>query len=1193
MVRRWALWGWGDGYAGGGMNMINGGDAARSARGGVGASGEPTGHGGASGAPTQPAPLLLGTSAGGARVELRVLGPVEGVVGGRLVDLGPPKQRALLALLASRMGRPVAVDVLLEELWAGAPPRAAMTSLRSYMANLRRVLEPHRAPRAPAAVLRTRAPGYLLDSSGVDLDAHRFSGYATAGWEAWGRGDPQRALSEFEAGLALWHGEAYAEVADAGWAGPEVARLEELRLSVVEGRCAALLALGAHEVAVAELEAHVQAHPLREHCCELLALGLYRAGRQADALAVLRAIRTRLVEELGIDPGTALQRLEHNVVAHEPALDWHLPTSLPTVTAAVTVAPRASTGPAPVEEQNIFIGRESALQQLVDALAAAAGGHGRVVLVAGEPGIGKTGLLRRFAELAGVPVVWGSCPEHVAAPPLWPWEQVLRAVRTRRPDRHIPGPVAELLTSQNPEMVEVSDVAGAALRRFEAIGQYLAGAPDPLVVVLDDLHWADLASLRLLAHLADTITASRLLLVGSYRCHESAGLAATLAALARASAGRIELTGLDTEETEALVSAVAGREVSKPTAARLWARTEGNPFFLGELIRLLTSEQRLDQPDAVPVPVPVREVVLRRIARLPKAAAGVLSVAAIAGRHFDIDVVAEAASMEAETALEAIDAAVAAGLVAENEQRLGWFHFTHALVAEALYAATGRLRRARGHRRIGAAAARVWAGHDNGAAEIARHWLLAAELDPDTAAQASAYAVAAARVADARLAPDDAAESWRQALAAAELAGDVDRYPLLIGLATSLYRAGNPRDGLPIFVQAMQQALAEDDPHGANISRLVTTVVAAISESNWYPVVAGVVDEQLIDVLERALPRLTDPVQRALLLSCLATAYYYDDNPQRRVALSDQALALARPAADNVALARVLRLRLMALYGPDYPAQCLAAATELLGLPGLPPSLVTAARLSRAMLLPTVGRISEAAAELDVLVPVVEQSGSSLYRMRLGWARAGLLLLAGRWPEAEAISRATYNLHSGMSYGVEQGFAQSVRMGQRWEAAYLAGTGTDLVDELREAIKATGSPTLPSILTMALAEAGCSAEARAVLHSLTPGPKDYRWLYTQCWALLAAARLGETEHVTRLRNQLLPYRRLACAVSAVLVSGSVAYFTGEAALALGDSNAALADLTIAVEADEAMGALPWLARAHDAISRAQRAEGAR
>jgi DNA-binding SARP family transcriptional activator len=1078
----------------------------------------------------------------------------------------------------------VAVDVLLEELWAGHPPAAAMTSLLAYVCNLRRVLEPHRPPRAQATVLRTRAPGYMLDSAAVEFDVQRFIGHVTAGQEALRRGDSQRALGEFEAGLALWRGQAYADVRDATWVAPEVARLEELRISAVEGSCTALLELGAHEPAVAELEAHVQVYPLREHGYELLARALYRAGRQADALAVLRIVRTQLGDELGIDLSPALQRLERDLLAQAPVLDWQ-----PSPVAPIAVAPLSrdlTPFPPPVEEAEVFIGRKTALQRLGEALAAAGCGRGRVMLVAGEPGIGKTRLLRRFAQFAGVPVAWGVCPEQVAAPPLWPWEQVLRAVRTGCPERPVPGPVTALLGGHTPQLSEADDVAGAALRRFEAIGQYLAAGPDPLVVVLDDLHWADLASLRLLAYLSDTIAVSRLLLVATYRRHESAALTDTLAALARAQALRTELTGLDAEETQALVSAVTGREVSEHTAKKLWARTEGNPFFLRELVGLLTSEHRLDQPDTAPVPVPVREVVLRRIARLPQTTATVLSVAAIAGRHFDIDVVAQAASIEAEAVLEAIDLAVAAGLVVENPQRLGWFSFTHALVAEALYETTGRLRRTRWHRQIGQAAAQMWAGHPERVAEIARHWLLAAELDPTTAAQACSHATTAARVADARLAPEDAASLWQQALTTADLADDrVDRYPLLTGLASALYRAGNPRDGLPIFVQAMHHALTEDNPH--HIAQLVSAAVAALCESSWYPV-TGDDDERLIDVLERALPRLTDPVHRALLLAYLALARYYDDNPQRRVALSDQALTLIRPAADTVALASVLHLRVLALFEPDYPEQCLAAATELLQLPGLPRSFLVTARLDRACLFALLGRIPEAAAELDMLAPLVERTGSPIPRIQLGWFRAGLLLLAGRWSEADAISRATYNLNSGMSYGADQGVAQNSRMFQRWEAAYLAGTGADLIDELRARVKATGSPSMSSILTMALVEAGRPEEARAALRSLAPGPPSWRWLYAQCWAVLAAARLGEAEHVARLRDQLLPYRQLPCAIFAVVISGSVAYFTGEAALALGDPDAALADLAIAVEIDERMGALAWLAQARNAITRAHR-----
>lgn len=259
------------------------------------------------------------------RATFLALGPIEAVVDGRPADLGAPKQRALLALLVSQVGQPVATDVIVEELWSGCPPPSAITSLQTYVANLRRALEPDRAPRRPTTVLRTCGRSYLLDGRAVEVDVHRFEEHVAAGFRALDRGHPQQALSEFETGLALWRGQAYADVANATCVLPRVVRLEELRLSVVEGRCAALLGVGAHEVAVAELEAFTQSHPLREYGYELLSLALYRAGRQADALAALRANQRRLAEELGIDPRPALRRLEREILNQAPALDWHQP----------------------------------------------------------------------------------------------------------------------------------------------------------------------------------------------------------------------------------------------------------------------------------------------------------------------------------------------------------------------------------------------------------------------------------------------------------------------------------------------------------------------------------------------------------------------------------------------------------------------------------------------------------------------------------------------------------------------------------------------------------------------------------------------------------------------------------------------------------------------------------------------------
>lgn len=290
-------------------------------------------------------------SAVNACVEWRALGPVEVLVEGRFVDLGPPTQRALFGLLLTRVNQPVALDRLIDELWSGVPPPAARASLRAYVSNLRRVLEPGRALRTPAVVLRTRAPGYLLDSRGVEFDVHRFADHATVGRDALGRADPQRAVDAFDAALVLWRGKPYADMCDAAWVAPEIARLEELRLSVVEGRCAALLEVGAHDAAMVDLEVYVRANPLREHGCELLALALYRAGRQAEALGLLRVTRGRLAEELGIDPGPALQRLEHDILTHARVLDWQSAAAPPAratiTTRAIPEKPPSMTVPPP------------------------------------------------------------------------------------------------------------------------------------------------------------------------------------------------------------------------------------------------------------------------------------------------------------------------------------------------------------------------------------------------------------------------------------------------------------------------------------------------------------------------------------------------------------------------------------------------------------------------------------------------------------------------------------------------------------------------------------------------------------------------------------------------------------------------------------------------------------------------------
>lgn len=662
-------------------------------------------------------PFTGGRTERRALTEFRALGPVQAWVSGRMLDLGTPKQRTLLALLVSQADRAVTTDVILEALWEGNPPPSAMTSLQAYVAKLRKVLEPGRAPRTPATVLRTCARGYVLDTGAVDVDVHRFVAHAEAGRRARDREDPRQALREFDAGLALWRGQPFAEVSGVPWVVPEVARLEEVRLSVVEMRCAALLALGAHESAVAELRAFVKAHPLREYGCELLSLAMYRAGRQADALDVLRTVQASLSEELGVDPTLRLQRMRQRILNQDPALDWQpapAPAAQPAAAGAGGVLPSHASAPSlPPDDTtgDVSVGREAAVRQLTEALAAAEARRGRLVMVSGEPGAGKTGLLRRFAERSGVPVFRGTCDERIAPSPLSLWKQVLRAADAAFPRRPAPGPVAELLKGVAAQATVGTDAAGGDRRLFDAVARHLTGlsGTGALVVILDHVHRADPASLRMLVHLAKSVPESRLLLIASYRSDEAESLAGTLAALSGAEATRMELRGLTPRDTRVPAAAFTGGDVSRRTAEGLCARSGGSPFLLREMVGLLAGEQRPDESDAGPVPAPDREVALYRVERLPEPAAELLTVAAVAGRYFDVEVVAEAASIGIDTALAVLDRAIAAGLIDEDGQRLGWFRFTDVLVAEALYATTGRMRRGRLRLRIEAAAGRAWA----------------------------------------------------------------------------------------------------------------------------------------------------------------------------------------------------------------------------------------------------------------------------------------------------------------------------------------------------------------------------------------------------------------------------------------------------------------------------------------------------
>ncbi|MFD9910181.1 BTAD domain-containing putative transcriptional regulator, partial [Streptomyces sp. NPDC059063] len=253
-------------------------------------------------------------------IELRVLGAVEAWDDGDRVDLRGPRHRAVLARLLMARGRVVPLDRLIGDLWQDTPSERALGSLRTLVSTIRKALEPGRPSRTPPRVLVTAPPGYALRLERAAVDAWRFEDLVRQAVQASVPGGPAETRDRLTAALDLWRGGAYAEFAPQDWAAPEVTRLGELRLLATERLAEAELALGAAAQVVADLEAHTRAHPLREEGWRLLALALYRTGRQADALAALRTARTVLTEELGIDPGLPLRNLERDILRQDPGL---------------------------------------------------------------------------------------------------------------------------------------------------------------------------------------------------------------------------------------------------------------------------------------------------------------------------------------------------------------------------------------------------------------------------------------------------------------------------------------------------------------------------------------------------------------------------------------------------------------------------------------------------------------------------------------------------------------------------------------------------------------------------------------------------------------------------------------------------------------------------------------------------------
>jgi DNA-binding SARP family transcriptional activator/tetratricopeptide (TPR) repeat protein len=625
---------------------------------------------------------------------ISVLGEVSATREGVSIDLGGLKQRAVLALLVLAGGEVVPADRLVDSLWGESPPRNGTGALHSYLSHLRKRLEPHRDARSREGLITRQGPGYVLHVDDDTVDAWRFESLLQ---QAATLTEPTARVAELTRALDLWRGPAYADFAGEPWVEAEVVRLDGLRVHAHEQQLTARLDSGESAALVPELETLVGRDPLREERWRLLALALYRAHRQADALSALRRARKTLADELGVDPGRALRELEAEVLAQSPLLDAPTPSvsAMPAPNQPLVPAQRPGQQPArPVAPADTLVGRHQELAELRDCMADAWSGQGRLALVEGPAGIGKSRLLgeaKRMAADQGATALSarGSQMER---------EFGFGAVRQLfEPALADPARRAALLSGAAASAAGVFD-AGADAAHTGADGSFavLHGlywltvnltADGPLLLGVDDLQWCDNGSLRFFAYLLRRLEGLPVLLVATLRTgerHDVEGLLADLVDDLATVPVRPQPLGLDAVGD--LVRQRLGEPADDTFIAACHRTTSGNPLLLRQLLRALQGDRvRPDASHADTVTAigsrAVSSMILMRLAKLPVGCTAVARAVAVLGDGAELPAVAALAELPEKEVAPAV-AVLSRAEVLRDEYPLG---FVHPLVHDAIY----------------------------------------------------------------------------------------------------------------------------------------------------------------------------------------------------------------------------------------------------------------------------------------------------------------------------------------------------------------------------------------------------------------------------------------------------------------------------------------------------------------------------
>ena len=1078
-------------------------------------------------------------------MEFRILGPLEAFDGDRAIALGGTRQRALLAMLLLEAPRVVSTDRLIDELWPDE--RGAEKALQVAVSRLRKTLG--------RDLIVTRPPGYELRVDAADLDLGRFEEFAAQGRAALAAGDAELASGKLDEALAQWRGPALADLAHEAFGQTEIARLEDLRDSAQEDRIAARLELGHEAELVPELRELIARRPLRERLRGQLMLALYRSGRQAEALDAYARARAELVEELGIEPGRELRELHEAILRQEPELDR-----------------AAAPAPAPEPARSTFVGRRRELDQLEAGLESALHGRGRVALVAGEPGVGKSRLSEELvakARAGGVTVLTGRCWEAGGAPAYWPWVQVMRS--------HRPGSEAVLEPSE--ATASGADPEAARFRLFEEVVARLTGAAreEPLVVVLDDLHAADEPSLLLLQFVTRAIADSRLLIVCAFRDVDptiSVPLNAALAELAREPhVSRVSLTGLSEPAVAEYVEAATGAPAAPGSVKAIHGRTAGNPLFIEEVVSLSEAEGGLDA--SLSIPPGVRSVIGRRVGRLAAGCRELLGPASVFGREFRADALAQLCEVSPSGLLDALDEAMVERVVEEVPGAPGRLRFGHVLIRDTLYEELTPARRLQLHRDAGSVLEEVYSADlESHLAELTHHFVTAAPAG--TADRAADYARRAGQRAVDQLAYEEAVRHFETALTL--VTDESARCEVLLMLGEAQGRAGDA-EAAQTFTQAAELA----DRLGLR-DQLAQAALGYGGRVLW-EVTRG--DEGHLRLLERAIEVVgeQDSELRVRLLARIAGGPLRDSRfpPERRRALSEEALAIARRLGDPATLSYALSGFLAAHHSPTFVvgqaelgAELVEAGTESGDL-----ERVMEGHEVKALAYIEFADREAAEVELAAMAKLEAEIRQPAQTWLLELYSALFALLQGDLEEAERamdVARRTgasaHPWNAAVTYGLQ---------------LYVLRREQGRLEEVEALIRRSvaDNPTYPiwrCVLAQTLAELGRVDEAREAVEGVGELPFDEELLVSACLLLEAVAALEDSERLAELYELLSPFGdRIAVSYPEISV-GAVARYLGVAAAGLGRPSDAEGHFEKAIEINERIGARPWAERSRAGLA---------